>query len=388
MIYGDGGTAKTTLAIDLAFHLAAGDKWLGMTVARQARVLLIEVEGPRPMFRKKLARKLTAWSGSALGGRVSVFERPWAAFSFAEEAWREQLVRDVQTLEVDVIIAGPLVRLGMDTAGTLQEVVEFHQLIQDVRSRCGRPLTIILAHHANKGGAVSGAWEGAGDTLLHTQAAGNGHTVVYVQKARWASSLHHTTLKLAWTAGEGFELEGERDLRAEVIGYLDERQPATVKEIAAAAPDGIGANDSAVKTIVEAEPDVFELLTGDAAKLLGRHRTARVWKLHRGSNAPDAPRQQTALLGGVEDAAALLHPLLRDAAATNAPPHASSKSASEPTMHPTDCAVEAIVALNRGVAAPERARSEPLPEEDVLAFLVRELDATELPPDDDEESVR
>ena len=35
MLYGDGGAGKTTLTIDLAFHLAAGCDWLGMTVARQ-----------------------------------------------------------------------------------------------------------------------------------------------------------------------------------------------------------------------------------------------------------------------------------------------------------------------------------------------------------------
>ena len=32
MFYGDGGAGKTTLAIDLAFHLAAGEDWLGIPV--------------------------------------------------------------------------------------------------------------------------------------------------------------------------------------------------------------------------------------------------------------------------------------------------------------------------------------------------------------------
>ena len=34
MIYGDGGASKTTLGIDLACHLAAGDDWLGIAVPR------------------------------------------------------------------------------------------------------------------------------------------------------------------------------------------------------------------------------------------------------------------------------------------------------------------------------------------------------------------
>ncbi len=64
MCYGDGGAGKTTLMVDLACHLAAGDAWLGIPVARKLRVLLIENEGPRPLYRSKLRRKLAAWEGS------------------------------------------------------------------------------------------------------------------------------------------------------------------------------------------------------------------------------------------------------------------------------------------------------------------------------------
>jgi hypothetical protein len=61
MAYGDGGAGKTTLLIDLAVHLAAGDDWLGIPVGRKVRVALVENEGPRPPFRRKLRRKLRAW---------------------------------------------------------------------------------------------------------------------------------------------------------------------------------------------------------------------------------------------------------------------------------------------------------------------------------------
>jgi hypothetical protein len=291
MVYGDGGAGKTTLLFDLAFHLAAGRDWLGFPIARPVRVLLIENEGPRPLLRNKLKRKLELWDGAPLGGRVSVFEHPWGQFTFAKPEWRTQLADRVRELEVDVIIAGPLTRLGMDSAGTLQEVAAFMRLVDDVRQQSGRALTPIIAHHENKGGAVSGAWEGAGDTLLHVQAAGNGHTVVYIAKARWASAHHHRTLKLAWTDGEGFELEGDRDYVAEVRELLSARPWLTAKEIAKPEDEeggGIGASEKTVRAVLDQHMDLFESRTGDAAKALGRQAKAIVWGLSSGLNSVDS----------------------------------------------------------------------------------------------------
>ncbi len=212
MIYGDGGAGKTTLTLDLGLHLAAGAAWLGIRVARPIRVLVIENEGPRPLFRSKLRRKLAGWDGPPLQGRVGIFESPWGEFTFTDEEWRTALAARVRDDEIDVLIAGPVTRLGMDEAGTLQQVRDFLSLVADVRARSGRRITVILVHHENKGGAVSGAWEGSGDTLLHVEARGLGHTCLRVQKARWSSEHHGITLDLAWTDGEGFAVEHRRQI--------------------------------------------------------------------------------------------------------------------------------------------------------------------------------
>ena len=280
MIYGDGGAGKTTLIIDLGCALTSGADWLGtIPVPRAVRLLWIENEGPRALFRRKTRRKLAAWPGPPVAGRFGLLADPWCEFSFNTEAWRAGLAAKIRSEEIDVIVAGPLTKLGMDEAGTLQQVRDFMRLINDVRTRCGRRLTVILIHHENRAGAVSGAWEGAGDTLLHVREAGHGHTVVYVQKARWGSDYQGTSLKLTWTAGEGFELEGARDLHAEIKALLGDGKWRTAKEIATPRdkPEpGVGAGVDAVKAALKADPDVFIECKGDE---VGRSHNAKVYGL-------------------------------------------------------------------------------------------------------------
>jgi len=217
MAYGDGGAGKTTMMIDLALHLAAGDPWLVWAVPRPLRVLLIENEGPRPFFRAKLRRKRDAWTGSALGDRLLVLAEPWGRFTYAKERCREVLADWVREREIDVVISGPLTTAGMEAAGTLQEVRAFLVLVDDVRRSAGRPFASVLVHHENKGGQVSGAWEGAGDTLLHVSAQGRGKVRLHVQKARHASESHGTTLQLLWAPGESFTVEESPELDDEAI---------------------------------------------------------------------------------------------------------------------------------------------------------------------------
>lgn len=217
MFYGDGGAGKTTLVVDFAFHAAAGDDWVGIAMPEPRTSLIIENEGPRAPFRRKLKRKLDARRGSPLKGRVSVLEEPWAAFSFADKRWRELVADYVREHEVDIVICGPLVSSGMEAAGTLQDVRDFLRLTADVRRRSGRDLLVILVHHENKGGKVSGAWEGAGDTLVHVSEQGHGRVRVHFQKARWASDFHATTLQLVWTESDGFAVEEKDELDDETL---------------------------------------------------------------------------------------------------------------------------------------------------------------------------
>lgn len=305
MIYGDGGASKTTLGIDGGYHLAAGDDWLGIPVPKPVNVLVIEAEGPRPLFRAKIRAKNEGWKGSDRGGRVKVMETPWASFRFPDAERIADLAGD---LEIDVVIVGPLTRVGMEELGTLQQVRDFMAEVEKFRERSGRRLLVILIHHENKGGAVSGAWEGAGDTLLHATVHSRGKTKLHFQKCRWSSKWHKETLELDWTDGEGFAVteEPDRDLVAEITAWLLLNPHSTVKEIATKKEikkdgkvvrtiEGIKANETAVGDELQANQDIFRVRTGAEAKAVGRHPSSHVWEVKDGNQEPDS---EEVLVGG------------------------------------------------------------------------------------------
>jgi hypothetical protein len=215
--FGDGGAGKTTLKLDQAFHMCTGTDWLGLRVLRRCTVLWIENEGPRGKFREKLRAKFEAWDGPDLEGRLHVLEQPWSLFTFGDERHRAELVALIRDLGVDIVFAGPVQRLGVEGGGTPAEIQAFVNLLEQVRAELDRPLAYELIHHENKSGEVSGAWEGATDTLAHVQARGNGHTAIVWRKVRWASELHGKTWKLDWLPGEGFELDETPETTDDVI---------------------------------------------------------------------------------------------------------------------------------------------------------------------------
>jgi hypothetical protein len=84
--------------------------------------------------------------------------------------------------------------------------------VAEVRQRCQRSLTVLLVHHENRAGQVSGAWEGFPDSLVHVQAEGHGRTRIYWQKLRWSSRLHGTSTHLAWADDESFTVEEREEI--------------------------------------------------------------------------------------------------------------------------------------------------------------------------------
>jgi hypothetical protein len=72
LLVAKGGKGKTTMVIDQVFHLASGIDWLGFKVPRPLRILLIENEGPREPFRRKIEQKREHWPHPITEGSTSM----------------------------------------------------------------------------------------------------------------------------------------------------------------------------------------------------------------------------------------------------------------------------------------------------------------------------
>jgi hypothetical protein len=218
LVYGTGGAGKTTLVIDLCFSLAVGDSWLGLVESdRPLRIALVENEGPRPEFRRKLRSKLET-TERELDGRIVALEEPWAALSLANEQHRRALALALVEHEADLLVLGPLVSAGeFPNGGTPDEIRRFEEHVADLRNVAERPFALVFVHHENRAGQVSGAWERLPDTLIHVTPQGHGRTRVLWQKARWASSLHGTSSHLVWADGETFQVERKAEVTEDTM---------------------------------------------------------------------------------------------------------------------------------------------------------------------------
>jgi AAA domain len=218
LVFGDGGSGKTSLVLDLCWVLAAGGSWLGLVETnRPLRVAIVENEGSRPEFRRKLRAKLAA-TGADLEGRIAVLAEPWAALTLANEQHRRALALWLHEQEADLLVVGPLVSAGeFPNGGTPAEIFRFEEHTRSLRALLDRQLALVVIHHENKQGQVSGGWGRFGDTHLHLTAQGNGRARIFWAKAKWASSLHKTTSQLAWADGETFTVEAKPELTEETM---------------------------------------------------------------------------------------------------------------------------------------------------------------------------
>jgi hypothetical protein len=105
-----------------------------------------------------------------------------------------------------VVVIGPVFAIGMVGAGNTDDISAFMTLVTDVRDRAERSFFMLLVHHENKAGDVSGAWGPRPDVLVLVQVTEPKHVRMLIRKAKWASELHGQARFLKWADGETFEV--------------------------------------------------------------------------------------------------------------------------------------------------------------------------------------
>jgi len=286
---GKSGKGKTTLVIDAAFHLASGREWLRFAVARPLRVLMIENEGPREPFRRKLERKAKTWPHEITGG-IYVHAAHWGRMTFRAGPESEALRDYIAEHEIDLIIGDPLGSLGVDGVGSPAETRDFVLLLKELG--LFDRVAFLLLHHFRKEPTndeiddLSGAWASHTDTILVLKMQAGNRSRLSFPKLRWG--LKRAPEILAFDPEtESFEYVGEeigeRDLVAEICELMESeskwRTPTEIVE--PKSKGGIGAHrDAVVKTLEDSELFV----SADGADV-GRPKAAICWNLRNGQDS-------------------------------------------------------------------------------------------------------
>ena len=183
LLYGDGGAGKSTLALHMLAHLASGQPWLGIPVERRLRVGIVENEGPMVPFVEKLRQFTETWDGPEFLSQVAVLNQPWGRFTLADDGLRAELRAFAIDQSLDLIVAGPLGRLGVEGAGSPAETRAFLDLLSEVGYQ--DDIAWWLLHHENKARQVSGDWKGHPDLTLRLVYEGKRRNKLTFEKVRW-----------------------------------------------------------------------------------------------------------------------------------------------------------------------------------------------------------
>jgi hypothetical protein len=277
ILVGKAGVGKTTLALDLAFHLASGKAWLGVNVPRPLRVLLVENEGPREPFRRKVERKRSAWDHQ-LPGALFVHAEQWGSFTLADAGTRSRLRGFVEREAIDLVIGDPLGSLGVGGVGSPSDTREFVGRLREV-GLLDRTAFVLL-HHLRKESSedeldeLSGAWAGHADAILTAKVAGRDAVRLSFTKLRWgqprdalilARDLESASFTVCHQGDPGRVGVAER-----IEDFLRTHANATTEEVIA----GVRARAEDVRRELRTSPRFREV-----ARRVGVNANAKCWGL-------------------------------------------------------------------------------------------------------------
>jgi hypothetical protein len=277
VVAGQPGVGKTTVVLDLVLSLASGVEWLGMDVPRPLNVLLVENEGPQPMFRAKLDRKASSWPHERVG-EVWVQTWRWGLFSLSDQDARAQLRMFCAEQPVDVIVGDPLGSLGPAGAGSPEDTRRFVVGLMQLEL----PVAWLFVHHFRKDptpdevNQLSGAWAGHLDSLLLVKPTRHKNEVrLSFPKLRWVEQQRPPLVLGYVSSTQGLELLGEEGapelVLHELVHALADGVWRTPTEVAKAA----GVRRVTCEATMEGNPHLFQSTVGAE---VGRPRAKVLWR--------------------------------------------------------------------------------------------------------------
>lgn len=166
VLAGDGGTGKTYLALDMAYHIARGQEWMGREVEQGAVLYLDEQNGPNRMSVRY--RQVSRGHGDTEQWPLYTLSMQGANFGTPEDAlaWSERLrlaiaqAEEDSRLQVRLVIVDSLldVSAGADenSAGEMRGVIA---AIRDVARTM--EAAVLVLHHTQRG--QKAAFRGTGE---------------------------------------------------------------------------------------------------------------------------------------------------------------------------------------------------------------------------------
>lgn len=183
MPWGPAGSGKTSILVDLLFHLAQGVNWIGYPINQALRIVVIVNEGIPGGFQDKLREKAELWDTDAPLDNIHVYTSPWGAFNFRHDHHFSHLQAYCRDLQADLVAADPLHTIGTTGAGTPDDTEKFKHLLRNFG--IWEWIALLTPHHSNKAGMVSGDWTRQPDTVIHLEKDGRRPATKFtLEKAR------------------------------------------------------------------------------------------------------------------------------------------------------------------------------------------------------------
>ena len=145
VIYGEPGSGKTFLALDMALHVAAGIYWFGHRVRRPGRVIYVAAEAG-----KSISKRVAAWLAEKNVDDDADFRAVVSPVNLSKMSTGDaKLLAQVIGEKVDLVIVDTLARaMGGGDENTSVDMGGFIAVMDQLREWLG--CAIVVVHHSGK----------------------------------------------------------------------------------------------------------------------------------------------------------------------------------------------------------------------------------------------